>query len=122
MSDSRTRRYRDQRAAEQHHLCYYCLFPMWTTEAKVFADAHHITIAEAARFRCTAEHLQALCEGGTSRLGNIVAACRFCNERRHRRNKRLSPDVYMVRVRRHVAKLRWHPSRLHKLREPITVA
>jgi hypothetical protein len=28
----------------------------------------------------------------------------------------------MVRVRRHVAKLRWHPSRLHKLREPITVA
>jgi len=37
-----------------------------------------------ARNRRTAEHLEARCEGGADSTDNIVAACRFCNGRRHR--------------------------------------
>lgn len=115
MSDKRTRRYRDRMAAAQRHRCYYCQFPMWLDQAEAFAAAYDITLPQANRFRCTAEHLKALGEGGTSCVANIVAACRFCNERRHRRGKRLAPETFMAHVQARVAKHSWHPPDLHRL-------
>lgn len=115
MTEGRLRVYRRRKAAAQQHRCYYCQFPMWTGSADSFARSHNITLPQAARFRCTAEHLKARCDGGTSCVANIVAACEFCNKGRHHRARPLPPDSYLLRVRRRVAKHRWHPPELHRL-------
>ena len=85
MGDPRDPKYRERKAQEQHRRCYYCGFPMWSKRAEGFARHWGITLKEAARFKCTAEHLVARRDGGTSRIDNIAAACLFCNSHRHLR-------------------------------------
>ena len=119
MSTTGLRRMRNKKAAEQRYLCFYCRFPMWSDRAEAFAGRHHITLGEAGRFRCTAEHLPALGDGGKTIAGNIVAACHFCNERRHRRAKRPSWTTCLARVRRRIAAKSWHPPTLHRLQRSI---
>lgn len=116
MSESQIQKYRRQKAELQKFRCFYCGFPMWTADLDQFARSYDISAAEARRFFCTAEHLKALGEGGTSRFDNLVCACQFCNQGRHRRRKRLEADVFLSLVQRRITQQRWHPSWLHKMR------
>lgn len=44
--------------------CYYCGSHMWLGKPKEFAEKYVISVSEAKKFQCTAEHLVARCEGG----------------------------------------------------------
>lgn len=118
MTSPRVHKYRAQRFVEQHQRCFYCGFPMWIRRPAKFAKRFAISLAEAERFKCTAEHRQALCDGGTSRRDNIVAACLYCNHHRH--ELKMAPDAqrYLARVSRRVARGAWHPQHLHKMLTP----
>lgn len=69
--------------------CFYCALAMWLDNPLEFASKYGITLGQAKRFQCTAEHLEARQDGGTAFQSNIVAACRFCNQHRHRRKNLL---------------------------------
>jgi len=90
----------------QQGLCYYCGFPMWLVPQKEVLDA---------RLQCTAEHLVARQNGGSDSSDNIVAACRFCNQTRHRTPRPLEPELYRERVSRRVHAGRWHPAHLFEI-------
>ena len=115
MRDPRDPKYRERKAHEQHRRCYYCGFPMWSKHPEGFARHWGISLKEAERFHCTCEHLLARCDGGTSRFGNIVAACRFCNSHRHLRATAPSPERYRDLVQKRVAKFAWHHPRMHRM-------
>lgn len=115
MRDSRDPKYRARKSREQEGCCHYCGFPMWSKGAAAFAKRYNLSAKEAALFKCTLEHLEARCDGGTSRLENVVAACLWCNWRRHHSGPVLPADRYLLRVRRRVAKKRWHQRRFHEL-------
>lgn len=109
--------FRRSAAKRQGHRCFYCGFPIWEQDAADFAARYGISQAEARRFLCTAEHVLALGDGGTSRKDNIVAACNFCNRIRHRRKGRIAAQQFAALVQRRLAKQAWHPHWLHKLKE-----
>lgn len=69
------RKFRRAAALKQNFRCWYCGFPVWEGTREEFARKHNISIGDAERFRCTAEHLTARCDGGADIAGNIVAAC-----------------------------------------------
>lgn len=89
--------------------CYYCCSPMWQKNPASFALKYRISVAQAERFQCTAEHLQALQDGGPTSHQNIVAACRYCNQTRHRRKVAASPSAFRVHVTNRLLRRRWHP-------------
>lgn len=93
--------------------CIYCNAPMWQDDPDRFASAHGLSRADAKRFQCTAEHRKPRCDGGSDEIGNIAAACRYCNQGRHRRNAQLSPDEFLAFVRKRLKKGKWHPARHH---------
>lgn len=101
-------RYRATAYIRQSGRCFYCGLPMWIGNPREFALRHNITLAQAMRFQCTAEHLEARQDGGSDSAFNIVAACRHCNQNRHRRKKAPSPDRYKELVRRRMNTGRWH--------------
>ncbi|HCB42962.1 MAG TPA: restriction endonuclease [Pseudomonas sp.] len=88
--------------------CCYCGFLMWQDNPEVFATAHRILPAQAHHFQCTAEHLKARSEGGTNKASNIAAACKRCNQLRHRRKKAPSPQEYQEMVQKRLAQGKWH--------------
>ncbi len=94
--------------AKQDGRCYYCDQPMWIKTPDEILSERNITVQQAKRFKCTAEHLHARKDGGADKKTNIVAACRFCNHRRHQRKKDLSPDQYKKLVQSRMSKRRWH--------------
>lgn len=98
---------------EQAGRCIYCGAPMWSHSPEQFAQAHGISLADARRFQATAEHLKARSEGGDNSRRNIVAACLFCNQARHRRNAAPAPDAYQALVQGRIARGKWHPTHLH---------
>ena len=102
---------------KQQGRCFYCGFPMWLSDLEQFARANRISLRLAQRFKCTAEHLKARSDGGSNRSENIVAACIFCNARRHRRTYPLAPYDYRTLVERRVKKSRWHPVAARHLRQ-----
>lgn len=114
MCDIRARKYRQRKFVEQRQRCFYCAFPMWARGAPKFAARFGITLKEASRFKCTAEHKVAQRDGGTSCQDNIVAACQWCNRLRHQRVRPLDFDRYRERVMKHVAEGAWHPRKLHE--------
>jgi HNH endonuclease len=95
-------RSRDTAFQRQHGRCYYCDFPMWR-QSLVSVPA------ELRRFECTAEHLVPASQGGEEDEGNIVAACRFCNQTRHKSKHALAPPKYREHVQKRLWKGRWHP-------------
>lgn len=100
--------------ARQCGKCFYCGLPMalHKGELPAFASSYHLTIRSAHNLTCTAEHLHARCEGGQDTEQNIVAACWFCNTRRHKRQVPLAPDAHRDRVSKAVSKGRWHNKEL----------
>lgn len=88
--------------------CFYCCQPIWYENPHHFADQHGFDIARVRHLQATAEHLVARCEGGADTPDNIVAACRFCNTRRHRAKRPLAPEAYARRVRSRLSRGRWH--------------
>lgn len=98
--------------------CFYCGFPMWTSNPLEFASKHNITPAQAKSLQCTGEHLEARQDGGADTCSNIVAACLHCNQGRHRRNQVPPPDIYKQLVRNRMAQGRWHH---HQVLQRFTV-
>lgn len=96
----------------QNGFCYYCDQPMWLKESITFSSKYNITLPQAKRFQCTGEHLIAHQDGGTSAQKNIVAACWFCNQQRHRRKIYLSPERFKKFTQKRMQKGRWHNFRL----------
>lgn len=103
LKKKRTRAYHSQNG-----LCYYCGIRMWLDDPLAFGRQFHLSAAEAAKLKCTAEHLQARSDGGSNASTNIVAACWFCNNRRHRRKTLLNVSRFSQLVRRRVRAGRWH--------------
>ena len=95
--------------------CYYCGSLMWLDDKEGFAIKHLISISAAAKFNCTSEHLVARCDGGGNSKLNIVAACLFCNNTRHRMKNAPTPNKYKEHIQRRLNKGKWHPRSLQHL-------
>jgi 5-methylcytosine-specific restriction endonuclease McrA len=96
--------------------CYYCGSIMWLNGKKEdFAAKHKIPIGEAGKLKCTAEHLEARCDGGDDSQDNIVAACLFCNNGRHLRKKPPAPNKYRDLIQKRLEKGKWHQRSIHHL-------
>jgi 5-methylcytosine-specific restriction endonuclease McrA len=93
---------------DQDGRCFYCNNLMWLTDKKDFALTHAISIKAAEPLKCTAEHLVASRDGGKNNRENIVAACRFCNQARHRRKNPPGPTRYKEFVQRRVSQGKWN--------------
>jgi hypothetical protein len=100
------RRLRELKKA-QGGLCYYCNRPMWVAEPDAVCRAFNVSIGGARFLRCTAEHLMPRSEGGQDASDNIVAACRFRNQTRHRARRPRAPEAYRSLVRRRIDAGRW---------------
>ncbi len=92
----------------QNDACYYCGHLMWTNAPETFATTHKITRKQAAKLQCTAEHLEARQDGGQDTAQNIVAACKFCNAKRHAGKTALPPQRYRQKVQNRLKQGRWH--------------
>ncbi|MGZ8220847.1 MAG: HNH endonuclease [Methylobacter sp.] len=86
---------------------------MWSGNPHEFASKHKITLGQAKRFQCTGEHLRAHQDGGSSKQHNIVAACLFCNQKRHSRKEPPPPDQYKELIHQRMSQGRWHDVRLN---------
>lgn len=100
---------RSKAYSRQAGCCHYCGFPMWQSDPTVFAQSYALTLPQARRFQCTAEHVMARQDGGKDELSNIVAACWFCNHTRHARKKPLPYPAFKNLVTVRVGKDKWHP-------------
>lgn len=92
----------------QQGRCIYCELPMWLDDPQAFAKKYKITTKQAKIFQCTAEHLNAKQDGGKDHENNIVAACHFCNQKRHKCKTPKDPISYKHYVSRRVGKGKWN--------------
>lgn len=93
---------------KQNGRCYYCELPMWINDTLSFAQSYKLTLKQAEQFKCTGEHLQAFHAGGASNQSNIVAACHYCNAKRHTRKDELSPELYKKKVQNRMRAGKWN--------------
>jgi len=91
----------------QSGLCYYCGYPMWEKDRDSYSQIYKISRSQAELFKCTAEHLLARQDGGIDSIQNVVAACHWCNQKRHRRKLAPSPVKYRKMVQRMLRKGGW---------------
>ncbi len=91
----------------QSGCCIYCFQPMWLKTPEVFANKFKLTERQAKFYQCTAEHLVPRQVGGRDNLNNIAAACKYCNQHRHRLKSVLSPDKYQRYVQTKVNQKKW---------------
>lgn len=103
-------------AHRQGYLCYYCELPMWDSEQTRVTQKFGISTAQANLLKCTAEHLESRSEGGSTSAKNIVAACRYCNQKRHARKKPPAPTDYKRYVTERMGRGRWLAGLLPALR------
>jgi hypothetical protein len=108
-SNNTLRKLRRQAAQKQTWLCFYCRLPTWDAGPTEFLGQYAISPGLAKRFQCTAEHLEAKCDGGKDVQINIVAACIFCNATRHKAKNPLNATKHAAVVRLRMAKGKWHP-------------
>lgn len=94
--------------ARQGGRCIYCGVPMCVGDLDEFAAQFGISAKQALKLKCTGEHLQPHCEGGTSASENIAAACWHCNRLRHSRPRPPSFADYRQLVRSRMRKCKWH--------------
>jgi 5-methylcytosine-specific restriction endonuclease McrA len=81
---------------------------MWLKDPAEFVEKFNLSGKQAVHFRCTGEHLIPHSSGGKCNAGNIVAACKFCNQARHRRKVVKTPKEFRKFVRSRLAKRRWN--------------
>jgi 5-methylcytosine-specific restriction endonuclease McrA len=58
-------------------------------------------------------------DGGKDTAENIVAACWFCNSRRHRRTSAMAPEAFKKLVSKRKKLHKWHPQQFHHMLETI---
>lgn len=102
---------REHAFKQQKGRCFYCGQPMWQQDPVAFARQYGLRVKQVRPLQVTAEHVVARSAGGGNRRSNIVAACRFCNAKRHQTTRPLEADEYGEWVRRRLAQGKWH--RLH---------
>jgi hypothetical protein len=98
---------RRQAAQSQRYRCYYCTCPIWEVEPTTLISAFHLSKAQVALLRCTAEHLHPKSEGGGLKVANIVAACLYCNRTRHAAKCPLPSEEYKRYVTNRMRRGRW---------------
>ena len=103
---SKIQNLRLQAFQQQQGRCWYCGVQMWHHDP---AELPGIPSKNASRLRCTAEHLQARCDGGRDEASNVVAACLHCNHTRHRLRPPPPPNTYLEGIRKQIAHGGWHP-------------
>ncbi|WP_416383216.1 HNH endonuclease [Marinobacter sp. F4218] len=81
---------------------------MWISDIKTFAANFSISVKQARHLQCTGEHLVAHSEGGKASSSNIVAACRFCNVKRHARSTPREPKEFADFVQSRLQKGAWN--------------
>ena len=106
---------RSRAFTSQKGKCFYCDIPMWNAGHIDHDLWSGITKKALSRVRCTVEHLQASCDGGSDAAENLVAACHFCNQARHRRVNPPGPRKFRKIVVSRVRAGKWHPVYYHKL-------
>lgn len=111
-------KFRNEAFIRQQGRCFYCNFPMWLDSPATYATKHKLTKGEVNRFQCTAEHLHARQDGGQNNQANIVAACLFCNQKRHARPTPLPVEPYKQLVTKRLKNRRWHPAQYRCLLGP----
>ncbi|EUJ09387.1 HNH endonuclease [Methylophilaceae bacterium 11] len=92
----------------QQGRCIYCELPVWLENPEAFARKYKITTKQAKFFQCTAEHLKAKQDGGKDTVSNIVAACHYCNQKRHKCKSPKDPIPYKHYVTSRVNIGRWN--------------
>lgn len=104
-----SKRYSHRHSAfiKQSGKCYYCNFPMWESDPASYAVKHNVTLAQTKLLKCSAEHLLPLTDGGLDQAENIVAACIWCNRKRHARKSAPSPKEYRHLVQQRLSRGRW---------------
>jgi len=100
-------RARAKAACRQGFRCYYCGVPMWSAHLAAFAATYGVTQRQALQLKCTAEHLTPRSVGGSASRSNIVAACAYCNHKRHARPHALNPAAYKLFVQHRIRRGRW---------------
>ncbi len=100
--------HRNRAFITQSGLCFYCHQPMWLSKKGSFISDYCLAVKKANLLQCTAEHLKARQDGGGNSAINIVAACKFCNNTRHKAKKALPPDLYRIYVQKRLSKNSWH--------------
>jgi len=93
---------------KQNGCCYYCNQLMWMISPDELMCKYNITVGQASLLQCTGEHLVAHKDGGGATQCNIVAACWYCNSRRHRRVRIVDPENYKRRVQSRLNRGGWH--------------
>ncbi len=107
MTTTLARRRHSAFLAQSGH-CFYCGLPMWESSPDELSQPYGISPAQAQRLRCTAEHLQARCDGGGDSSTNIVAACLHCNRTRHRMRPAPDHEKYRALVQLQRINGVWH--------------
>lgn len=104
--------YRHQAAVHQSFRCFYCNMPMWESNAEAFIREYGLTRKQADYLQCTGEHLHTRCDGGPNIASNIVAACKHCNQTRHKAKKPLTAEKYQKKVDTRVKRGHWLPENI----------
>ncbi|MGO8493618.1 HNH endonuclease [Rhizobium ruizarguesonis] len=81
---------------------------MWEIDPKIFSTRFQVPGRAVLLFRCTAEHLQARCDGGLDTEENVVAACQYCNRNRHRTKRPKDAASYASFVQSRLERGRWN--------------
>jgi 5-methylcytosine-specific restriction endonuclease McrA len=92
---------------QQLGCCIYCYKPMWTEKPEGFAIKFKLTKRQVRFYQCTAEHLLPRQNGGKDSLNNIAAACKYCNQQRHKSKSPLPPEKYQQHVQKKVGQCKW---------------
>ena len=107
---NRLSKIKNRKFSHQKGLCFYCMQPMWKKDPEQFSDKFMLTLKQAKFFQCTIEHLKARCDGGDNSESNIVMACMFCNQTRHRAKHPLCPVAFKRKVVGRISAGKWHPT------------
>lgn len=101
---------RIQSALIQQCRCFYCGLAMIEPALPQFTPKE-LKPKLQKYLLCTAEHLTARKDQGRDTAQNIVAACWWCNTRRHKGRKENAPNPqqYRQRVQSLMKRGRWHP-------------
>ena len=115
------RKAREAAYIQQEARCYYCNQPMWLGNPDDFTRRFNLKDSQGRKLQCTAEHLHARKDGGGNDRENIVAACLYCNQSRHRRRKEMGPVAYKALVQRRLSARGWHGIVLNEFRDVSAV-